>query len=188
MRSPIVAALIVAALLAACSGTPDVSALDGSPHDARLTEIDARPSMDTSIDAPSHDAFALSEDAFVCDDWVSQNCPPPPPPPRPTGLVPPTPACGSDAGPMTYYPYGCGGDPCMHFVDCVDGYAVTYTGGSCVTSSDASAPSDAGAIACTTIATDHHCVFTTPPTLAYCYAGCAPGPSGRCLHVGSTGP
>ena len=166
--------LIVAALLAACSGTPDVSALDGSPHDAR-------PTMDTEIDAPSHDAFAP-------ENCYGETFCPYPPPPEPTGLVPPTPLCGYDAGPMSAWPYSCAGDPCMHFVDCVDGYAVTYTGGSCVTVSDASARTDAGVMGCPTTATAQRCVFTTPPTLAYCYGGCALGPSGRCLNPGSTVP
>ena len=81
-------------------------------------------------------------------------------PPIPTDIVAPTPVCGADGGFET-------AGTCAHWVECVDGFALTYISGRC----------EANA-----------CVFDSEPTYEYCYAGCRRGTEGRCSRPGPTAP
>jgi hypothetical protein len=160
--------VLAAVLLASCTAQPpaDAGAMDATPPDGSR---DA--SNDASMDArPPPPTFVTPADTGPIDAMggcVGETFCPTPVPPEPNDVTPPSVPCVPDGS----IGMDAGGDPCVHHVQCVDRWAVTYIDGTCV---------------------DGSCVFDLPPTFEYCFGGCGPGWSwngeSRCLNPGPTAP
>lgn len=171
-----------AALLASCTGTPvavDASMMDASASDA---------SMDAAARTPP--IFGTPTDAAPTDaepGCIGETFCPGPIPADPVDLVPAVPPCLPDGGATAVGMWGPDGDPCLHYVDCVDGFAVTYIGGRCVLTPDTGVAVDGGG-PWAPMWTGFNCIFDEPPTFEYCFGGCWVGTAGRCLNPGPTAP